>query len=1026
MKPAKILARLLACSLAAGQLFSLTAGAAFSNGFTYSYPVGDGLTYSCSEGRNSNGLQKANILTYAPNTGTTPVMMYAGDKLYGSKSTITNAAQYLKGQGSNVLGGSNADFFVMASGIPIGLVIDKGELISSDAWQYAVGFKKDGSAVIGRPTMGIRVSGTSGTVNVSYYNKTRTTTGAYILDKNYDSSSHFAVKGTSFILERVDNTPVKVNGTVKMRVVSKDEGNSPLNIAPNQMILTKSDDANVPSWVDFQIGEEVVLSIASNDPNWSEVQYAVGGKLLVNNGTVTTEGIDAGNTPRARTAIGMLADGRIVLYEIDGNQESHSVGLTAWELGSEMLGLGCVNAICLDGGGSSAMLMKQPGESTASLISSPSDGAERACANYIFFVGNVPPDGVTAHAVLTPVYRYLMPGASTLFTLKGADASYGPAPAPEGMAYTVEGGMGTINGTTFTATDKTGVVTITGSNGTIESYVNVCVTSAVDSISLASKGSTVSSITIPAGESVDLDIVAYHQGQLMASHDPAAKWSVSGDIGSVDENGVFTAGNNMGQGTVFCTFGALSSSVNINVNVSTEKPDAGTEKPNVSTEKPNVSTEKPDVSIGEPQDAMIVADFEGNQVITASEDITLSTENNFSGVVRGTGSLKASYGTLESGTGNITFPVSDASGMHYVTLWARSVGDQNTLTATFAAEDGSVITSPFTSPTSETWQQLSAVVPEGAETFTGISFARGSSTDAAELYLDHIVLTSDHAPTNPDAPYISLDSRELYVDADNAAVVTGTATMESAQYPVRESNIEVKLNGKPFHGTVKMDGTKLTVTTPRLVEGTHCVTIDVLDDAGNRNRASATITAGGGGSAFTDTGIHWAGGYASLLSETGIMKGELKDGIPYFYPNRNLRRVEFAVTMARLLELDTSYTGSMDFADDASIPLWARGAVYAVAQKGIMNGKQSQNGLYFAPNDAMTRAEVMTVIGRSLPRGYAGVTMQYSDAAAIPNWALEQAKACIAAGIIGGYQDNTLRPLGSITRGEIAKILALY
>ena len=62
-------------------------------------------------------------------------------QLYGSKATITNAVKYLQNQGKTVLGGTNADFFVMSTGIPIGLVIDSGELISSDAWQYAVGFK---------------------------------------------------------------------------------------------------------------------------------------------------------------------------------------------------------------------------------------------------------------------------------------------------------------------------------------------------------------------------------------------------------------------------------------------------------------------------------------------------------------------------------------------------------------------------------------------------------------------------------------------------------------------------------------------------------------------------------------------------------------------------------------------------------------------------------------------------------------------------------------------------------------------
>lgn len=126
--------------------------------------------------------------------------------------------------------------------------------------------------------MGIRVSGKSGTVNVSYFNKTRTTAGAYLLDHNYDDSTHFAAKGTSIILERVDDTPVKVNGSVKLKVVNKGTGSSPITITKNQMVLTKSDGANVPSWVDFEVGEEVTLSIASNDSSWSDVQYAVGGK----------------------------------------------------------------------------------------------------------------------------------------------------------------------------------------------------------------------------------------------------------------------------------------------------------------------------------------------------------------------------------------------------------------------------------------------------------------------------------------------------------------------------------------------------------------------------------------------------------------------------------------------------------------------------------------------------------------------------------------------------------------------------
>ena len=263
----KLPIRLLAASLAVVQLVSAAAGAAFTNSFSYSYPAGEGLQYTRSEGKNSAGLQKANILTYTPNTGVSPIMVYADEQLYGSQATITNAVKYLESQGKKVIGGTNADFFVMSSGIPIGLVIDEGELISSDAWQYAVGFKADGTAVMGRPTMNMSIAGASGTVTVSYFNKTRTTAGAYLLDRNYDDSTHFSANGSYIVLERVDNTPVTVNHSVKLKVVSKGTGNTPITIADNQMVLTKSDGANVPSWVDFPIGEEVTLWVGARDSN---------------------------------------------------------------------------------------------------------------------------------------------------------------------------------------------------------------------------------------------------------------------------------------------------------------------------------------------------------------------------------------------------------------------------------------------------------------------------------------------------------------------------------------------------------------------------------------------------------------------------------------------------------------------------------------------------------------------------------------------------------------------------------------
>lgn len=995
---AKRTIRLLAASLATVQLVSAAAGAAFSNAYSYSYPVGEGLTYTRSEGKNSAGLQKANILTYSPNTGVSPIMVYADSQLYGSQATITNAVKYLENQGKTVIGGTNADFFVMSSGIPIGLVIDEGELISSDAWQYAVGFKADGTAVMGRPTMNMTVSGDSGTVSVSYFNKTRTTAGAYLLDRNYDDSTHFSANGSYIVLERVDNTPVTVNHSVKLKVVSKGTGDSPLSIADNQMILTKSDGANVPSWVDFPVGEEVTLWVGANDGNWAEVEYAVGAKLLIDNGSVTTSGIDGASSKRARSAVGVKADGTVVLYEIDGNQSSHSVGLTAAELGNELVGLGCVRAVCLDGGGSSAMALRKPGESTASLITSPSDGSQRACANYIFFINNVPADGITAHAVLTPSYRYLMPGASTWFSVNGADASYGPAEAPTDLTYTVSGDLGTVNGQTFTAGMNPGSATITGTNGMVEGAMMVCITNDIQSIALQSDGKEISSVSVKPGQSIDVDGIAYHLGQKMASADTSFTWNVSGNIGTVDASGVFTAGSSMASGTLTCSYGNTSKSIPVNV------------------------------GMGDPQDAKTVVDFESNQPCTATDGVTLSTVTDYTEVARGSGSLKAAYDSSKVLTATISVPQTDVSAMSYLTLWARGENVQSTLTAVFTDAEGNELTAPLSAATTSSWKQLTATIPDGAQTLTGIRFERnGAGASDAALYLDQIVVSADHAVTNTDAPAVKLNSTSVTVNANSSVTLTGTATMENGKYPARASNIQVKVDGKVVSGAASMSGSTLSVTTGALSEGTHCVTIDVSDDAGNRARVSATVTAGSAKNVFADTAAHWARGYASLLNENGIMKGETgSDGKSYFNPDRNLTRKEFAVTMARLLGLDTSHTDAMDFADDSAIPSWARGAIYAVSQAGIMQGSSNGGALYFNPDAAMTRAEVMTVIGRCLPRGYAAAALNYADAASIPSWSAEQVKTCVSAGIIGGYTDNTLRPLGKITRGEIAKILALF
>jgi hypothetical protein len=74
-------------------------------------------------------------------------------------------------------------------------------------------------------------------------------------------------------------------------------------------------------------------------------------------------------TRHPRTAAGVRADGMIVLAVVDGRQPKVGVGMTIDELAALMAELGCVDAINLDGGGSTTMAVK------GQVVNSPSDPA---------------------------------------------------------------------------------------------------------------------------------------------------------------------------------------------------------------------------------------------------------------------------------------------------------------------------------------------------------------------------------------------------------------------------------------------------------------------------------------------------------------------------------------------------------------------------------------------------------------------------------------------------------------------------
>lgn len=174
------------------------------------------------------------------------------------------------------------------------------------------------------------------------------------------------------------------------------------------------------------------------------------------------------NTTRAsRTAIGIKADGTVVMLMVDGRQAPYSVGMTMAEVGAAMEALGCVQAVNLDGGGSSTFATQREGESEnntsagLTLRCRPSDGYERKVSNTIMVLSKAQPTGQFDHAVLTPNNEVYTPGSTVQFAAAGVDAAGGRADIPAGAAWTVLSGSGRIDADgVYTATDDCGEVIV--------------------------------------------------------------------------------------------------------------------------------------------------------------------------------------------------------------------------------------------------------------------------------------------------------------------------------------------------------------------------------------------------------------------------------------------------------------------------------------------------------------------------------------------------------------------------------------
>ena len=171
---------------------------------------------------------------------------------------------------------------------------------------------------------------------------------------------------------------------------------------------------------------------------------------------------------------------------------------------------------------------------------------------------------------------------------------------------------------------------------------------------------------------------------------------------------------------------------------------------------------------------------------------------------------------------------------------------------------------------------------------------------------------------------------------------------------------------------------------------------------------------------FTDMNGHWAASPVEYLHQKGVFSDA-----PKFDPSGQVPTAMAATILSRYLGVDVRQYAAvtLPYTDQNQIPAWALDHVKAMYALGIMQGTKNNKGQsVLNPNALCSRAQIMTILGRTLERGYAYSPCAYDDASAIPSWSRDHIDLLSALGIVTGNKGK-VNPAGTITRAELAALL---
>ncbi len=164
---------------------------------------------------------------------------------------------------------------------------------------------------------------------------------------------------------------------------------------------------------------------------------------------------------------------------------------------------------------------------------------------------------------------------------------------------------------------------------------------------------------------------------------------------------------------------------------------------------------------------------------------------------------------------------------------------------------------------------------------------------------------------------------------------------------------------------------------------------------------------------FDDVDGHWGQAAVERWAGYGVVNG---DGTGNFNPDNQMTRAEFATMLANMLGYKEKATNTFSDVNDSD---WFADAILKLAAAGVIQGS---NGMA-NPNAPISRQEAAVMMCRAFNIPTTGGSLDFADSADVADWAKGAVAALASRGMMNGVGGNNVAPLANINRASVATLL---